>query len=259
MPNRIIKESICTSESLSKISAQAERLFMRLIVKADDFGLYYGNTKIIMGNCFPLIKIKESDLEKWLGELEKENIISFYKAEDGKIYLKLNSWDENQTRRATKSKFPLPHAFESNCMQANANVSVNENVNENVNEERERSSCAKAQAREAFEKFWEAYPKKRSKGDAEKAFEQLNVHKSSELLTKMLSALERAKTCDQWTRDNGQYIPYPGTWIRAKGWEDDYSENQAKPAAKGAAQKNYKDQREYTDSFFDSLEKKVGV
>ena len=36
MPSRIIKESITTSESLSEVSADAERLFWRLVVKADD-------------------------------------------------------------------------------------------------------------------------------------------------------------------------------------------------------------------------------
>ncbi len=40
MPSRILKESICTSENLATISAEAEVLFYRLIVKADDFGLY---------------------------------------------------------------------------------------------------------------------------------------------------------------------------------------------------------------------------
>ena len=54
MPSRIIKESITTSESLSEVSAEAERLFWRLVVKADDFGLYYGNPRILASMCFPL-------------------------------------------------------------------------------------------------------------------------------------------------------------------------------------------------------------
>lgn len=37
MPSRIIKESITTSESLSEVSADAERLFWRLVVKAEDW------------------------------------------------------------------------------------------------------------------------------------------------------------------------------------------------------------------------------
>jgi hypothetical protein len=40
----------------------------------------------------------------------------------------------------------------------------------------------------------------------------------------MLLAIERAKTSKDWTKDGGQYIPYPATWLRAKGWEDDFPE-----------------------------------
>ena len=46
MPSRIIKETIIISESLTAISAEAERFFWRLVVKADDFGLYYGDPRI---------------------------------------------------------------------------------------------------------------------------------------------------------------------------------------------------------------------
>jgi len=72
---------------------------------------------------------------------------------------------------------------------------------------------------DAFDAFWEAYPKKASKGAARKAWMQ--IQPDSELLTKMLTSLERAKTCHDWTKDGGQYIPYPATWLRAEGWEDE--------------------------------------
>jgi len=70
-----------------------------------------------------------------------------------------------------------------------------------------------------FEKFWEVYLKKQSKGDAEKAF---NAIKPDELLMeKILSAVLRAKTREDWMKEKGKYIPYPATWLRAKGWEDE--------------------------------------
>ena len=72
--------------------------------------------------------------------------------------------------------------------------------------------------RELFDEFWEAYPKKKSKGDAEKAWKSLNPGK--ELVAIMLEKLAQATTCREWTKDGGQYIPYPATWLRAKGWED---------------------------------------
>lgn len=80
-----------------------------------------------------------------------------------------------------------------------------------------------------FEEFWSEYPKKKSKGQAEKAFKKLNPN--SELVAKMCEALARAKTCIDWQKEGGQYIPYPATWINARGWEDDYSvpERKLKP------------------------------
>lgn len=41
VPNRIIKESICTSEDIAGLSMGAEILFYHLMVKVDDFGVYY--------------------------------------------------------------------------------------------------------------------------------------------------------------------------------------------------------------------------
>lgn len=42
MPNRMIKESICTSETLAQLTPEEERLFYRLLVNADDFGRFDG-------------------------------------------------------------------------------------------------------------------------------------------------------------------------------------------------------------------------
>lgn len=75
------------------------------------------------------------------------------------------------------------------------------------------------EADETFEQFWDAYPKKRSKGDAQKAWRALKP--SAELVAQMLSAIELAKTSEDWLKDGGAYVPYPATWLRAKGWLDD--------------------------------------
>jgi hypothetical protein len=70
-----------------------------------------------------------------------------------------------------------------------------------------------------FAQFWSAYPKKKSKGDAEKAFRALKVDDA--LMAKILSALDAAKQSKDWQRDNGQFIPYPARWLRTRGWEDE--------------------------------------
>ena len=127
MPNRIIKETICTSEDIAQLSLGAEVLFYRLIVKADDFGCYHGNIKIVKNTCFPLKAddIKDKQIVEWLNELVKAGLIFIYTDNDGKQYIKLTKWEKHQQKRAKKSKFPLPQSDDIICNQLIANVPEN--------------------------------------------------------------------------------------------------------------------------------------
>lgn len=69
-----------------------------------------------------------------------------------------------------------------------------------------------------FEKFWEFYPKKKSKGDAYKAW--IQTEKKRPALQSILKALVVLRASQDWLKDAGQYIPYPATWIRSWGWAD---------------------------------------
>lgn len=68
-----------------------------------------------------------------------------------------------------------------------------------------------------FDEFWSAYPRKKNKEQARKAFNKLKGVKLQELL----DAIERQKHSRDWTKDGGQYIPYPATWLNAGGWQDE--------------------------------------
>lgn len=71
----------------------------------------------------------------------------------------------------------------------------------------------------SFGQFWSAYPKKTSKQQAFKAWDKLKP--DEDLLSRILASLERQKKSVQWTKDGGQYIPYPATWLNGRRWEDD--------------------------------------
>jgi DNA-binding transcriptional MocR family regulator len=90
---------------------------------------------------------------------------------------------------------------------------------------------------EQFARFWKEYPKKKSKGTAEKAF--LKIKPDSDLLNKIIDAVKRAAAHHDWKKDGGKYIPHPATWLNAKGWDDELT----KPIDKhnGFAEKNYQD------------------
>lgn len=70
-----------------------------------------------------------------------------------------------------------------------------------------------------FSTFWKAYPKKKAKKAAERAFLKLKPDEAQ--LGRMLKALERQKASSDWQKDEGQYIPYPATWLNGERWEDE--------------------------------------
>lgn len=72
-------------------------------------------------------------------------------------------------------------------------------------------------AQESFLKFYSAYPKKKSRAKAEKAFAKLAP--DEQLLAEMISAIGRAKTSAQW--QDPQMIPYPASWLNAQAWKDE--------------------------------------
>ena len=65
--------------------------------------------------------------------------------------------------------------------------------------------------------FWAAYPRKRNKGEAWKAWTATANLQCADLL----NALSWQVHSEEWRRDGGKYIPHPATYIRARAWEDE--------------------------------------
>lgn len=72
---------------------------------------------------------------------------------------------------------------------------------------------------EGFARFWSAYPKRRSKADAEKAWSSLAP--TDDLQGAILAALTWQCRQRDWRKDGGQYVPLPATYLRQRRWEDD--------------------------------------
>ena len=85
-----------------------------------------------------------------------------------------------------------------------------------------RSPFKSRRQEQLFDEFWAQYPKKRSKGQAERAWAKITPDDA--LFRCILDGLERAKRSRDWIKDAGAYIPYPATWLNAKGWEDEHDE-----------------------------------
>lgn len=127
MPNRLIKESICTSDNLDRLSWFEEAMFFRLIVNCDDYGRMDARPAILRARLFPLKTVTDTQVEKALQSLRSADMIDLYKV-DGRSFLQMRTWEKHQQVRAKRSKYPAPveglQSSDINCNQAQSNVPV---------------------------------------------------------------------------------------------------------------------------------------
>ena len=108
MPNRIIKESICVSDSIDELSWFEEVLFYRLTVNCDDYGRFDGRVPVIKNRLFPLKdNLTAKSVKDGINKLASVGLVSLYER-DGKPYLYLPTWNDHQNVRAKRSKYPEP-------------------------------------------------------------------------------------------------------------------------------------------------------
>jgi len=72
---------------------------------------------------------------------------------------------------------------------------------------------------EGFKDFWVAYPKKKAKDDAIRAWVKLNP--TSEIEVAILAALKWQCQLPDWKKENGQYVPFPASYLNGRRWTDE--------------------------------------
>lgn len=133
-------------------------------------------------------------------EQQKNNISSIITILNYGLYQKKEPQKEQQENGRSTAEEPQKHT--------------------NKNEKKERNIYA-----QNFESFWKAYPKKKAKPEALKAFTKVNP--DTVLMEKILRAIESAKMTDDWKKENGQFIPYPATWLNGQRWLDEVEHQKA--------------------------------
>lgn len=125
MPNRILKDSICTSDNIDALSADEEVFWYRLIVQCDDYGRMDARPAILRARCYPLRldTVGEQDISKWLTSLQRAGLIHIYESA-GRPYLQIATWDKHQQVRAKRSKYPPMISDDIACNQMQADAPV---------------------------------------------------------------------------------------------------------------------------------------
>jgi len=110
MPSRVIKGEINASDSLSRVSIEAELTFRAILLACDDYGRFDGRTSVLKAALFPLRdEMDPKRIEACVAELWREGCIVRF-VNRGRPYLACANWERHRAkgRRGTTSKYPDP-------------------------------------------------------------------------------------------------------------------------------------------------------
>lgn len=149
---------------------------------------------------------------------------------DGPLIFPLENEPENGETSGTKTpdpsgtKMPDPSGTKMPVEQSKVNFNntpysppEGDGVSEGDKRIKRRNKSVPEHRPEAFDRFWELYPRHADKQKAVRAWDTLQPDDG--LLDIMAAALEAQKKSPMWRRGIG--IPYPSTWLNGARWEDD--------------------------------------
>lgn len=102
----MIREGFLDSEKVAALSWRTECFFHRLLLVADDYGLFDARPTVLRTRLFPLHldKVSNQDIQDCLHETEEAGLVRAY-CVGGKDYVQIINFGQ---RRQSKPKFPLP-------------------------------------------------------------------------------------------------------------------------------------------------------
>lgn len=235
MPNRILR-SWTDSVRFDGISAEAERLFVRLLMVADDYGRYHAEHRLIRAGCFPLLNLRATDVDRWLDELSTRQLVLRYEV-GGRPFLSINNF--NQRLKQSKAKFPPPPGTSDDWVPSSGDFpelpGSSRNFPPDSETETETDSDPDGSVSDPpdggpnghrvsiLDQLWRRAPKKgrerSSRRQLANAWSRIPAGERPPD-TDLLEALERWKQGEKWTRDGGDFVEGIHRWIGNRAWRD---------------------------------------
>lgn len=222
--SRIIKPEFWSDEKLASLSRDIRLTFVGLWSTSDDFGVTKAHPAWLKAQIFPYDDIPVTKFKGWLDSLRKLGRIIPFQS-NGEQYYFIPGFVRHQKvdhpSQINRNPAPPQDILTLASDSRDSREDTRQTPLQTETETETETEVKQRGIRERFESFWKAYPKKKSKGDAENVWSRIKP--SEQLLAIMIAKIETAKTSAEWTKENGQFIPYPATWLNRKGWEDEYT------------------------------------
>jgi hypothetical protein len=227
---RTIKPEFWDSPDTARASLRARLLYIAMWNLADDYGVGDGNHRRIIGFAFPNDEIGVSEIPRLVSEVSRTFSVMFYEHE-GRPYYYIPSWENHQrTEKRAKQRVPFPDPDtppEKPLEQAEAEPSTTSvgtsaeslgNPGAGTGEQGNRGTGEieknSPPTPDEFIDWYLEYPRKESKGAAEKAYTKARTKTTAEEL--IAGAIRYAQDPNR----EAQFTKLPATWLNAGCWED---------------------------------------
>lgn len=221
---RNIKPSFFQNEELGELDPLARLAFIGMWTIADYKGCIEFRPKRLKVQLLPY---DECDMERIAINLDKSGFVQIYSV-DGQRYIKIVNFDKHQNPHKNEkdagSDIPdIPENY--SCDKDLSEIQINREEDGTAPADSliphpdslipQESSRTSALERD-FAEFWNRYPKKVGKDKALIAWK-----KKKPRLDDVMFALSWQANCDQWRKNDGQYIPNPATYLNEGRWQDE--------------------------------------
>jgi hypothetical protein len=134
------------------------------------------------------------------------------------------NWDKRQYISDSSAERVARHRAKQKEDVTTSNVTVTppdtEQIQNRTDTEHKKQSVQKVSRKNAlddgFHEFWNVYPKKIGKADAQKKW----INKKPNI-DQVMIALSWQMASDQWNKNDGEFIPNPSTYINQERWNDE--------------------------------------
>lgn len=235
---RMFAKAIVLSDAFLDMPMSARCLYFTLSMFADDDG-FVGSPKAIMRQC-------GASQDDMVVLLQKRFILGF---DSGVIVIKhwrMNNYLRNDRKHSTTyleelstlrlddkdayveankaAGIPSDNQLPTNCLPTAYQMETEDSIGKVSIDKVSINTSVDAEPKKTdkFEEWWKHYPRKVGKEAARKAFAKVTAGILCKVtVQELIDAVEQQKGSEQWTKENGRYIPNPATWLNQGRWEDE--------------------------------------
>lgn len=154
-----------------------------------------------------LYNVTVQTISSWVSNLKKEGYVMvdfIYKGNTKEIEKRCISLPTPITNNLNtpyeKTEYPITKKLKGNTTSINTKIEY-------------KDICTH------FEEFYKAYPRKVNKKKAKDKW--ISKVKSESMYHVVMASLQKQKKSKDWQNDDGQYIPYPTSWLNGERWNDE--------------------------------------